>query len=180
MNKLATFKGYPVDVRLQPFRNVSLGGIPMKRGTYLAIIAKITGFVCILCICAYFWFSYGTKNTALGNLFLALCFPIGFLSLGCAYYEKKIRREEFINNPTTIHTKGIITAVRTKYIPYEYAPTLHFATVRFHDTNGGVQLVETDKSISALVGDTVELAYAPGQPKTVIIIAQDTEQGWSP
>ncbi len=34
-----------------------------------------------------------------------------------------------------------------------------------------------NNSISAIVGDKVELAYAPGQPKTVIIIAKDTEQG---
>jgi hypothetical protein len=178
IKKLATFKGYTVDLRLQQFRKVPLGGIPMKIVTYVAIIAKITGFGCIICLCASFWFFYGTKNTALGGLCMALCIPIGLLSLGCTYYEKKIRREEFINNPTTIHTTGVVIAVRTKYIPYDYAPTLHFATVRFHDTNGVVQLVETDNSIvPTIVGDKVELAYAPGQPKTVIILAKDTEQG---
>ncbi len=78
----------------------------MKIVTYVAIIDKIPGFGCIICLCASFWFFYGTKNTALGNLCLALGISIGLLSLGCTYYEKKIMREKFINNPQQYTQQG--------------------------------------------------------------------------
>jgi len=87
--------------------------------------------------------------------------------------KKKIRREEFINNPTTIHTTGVVIATRTQHILYASPPILHFATVRFSDTNEAVQEQETDNStIPTVVGQKVTVAYAPGQPKTVIITAK--------
>ncbi len=69
--------------------------------------ALITGIICIICVCASFWLYNETHNEIFSNIFVFLLFLLMFPVLVFSAHIEEIKREEFINNPTTIHTTGI-------------------------------------------------------------------------